>query len=364
MGFLAQAKGEAIVLFDPEGTVVGLFGASEEVLGYSRADLPGLVGADFFIEQDRAKGFHQFELDVAREGSHSEDDRWHLRKDGSHIWATGTVSAVREANGELIGFAKVLRDRTDLRMQIETLENRLEAAIHKLGEIEVFLSTLGHEIRNPLAPLTTALHLVERLVDDKDLIAKPASIMRRQLAVLDRLANDLMDVSRSGSGKLTLRLERLHLQPVLDDTVAGFQEKAQASGVSLQAILPEAPILVCADPHHLQQIVLNLIENALKYTPAGGNVWVKAVEDGPDAVIRIEDTGVGIAPELLPRIFELFTQASSASTTGLGIGLALVRDLVAEYGGIVEARSPGLDKGSQFTVRLPLQGRGVDLTLP
>ena len=367
IGFLAQVKDEAIVFLDAEGRVVGWTGGAEHVLGYAEAEVLGMSIARIFTEEDRAKGLHDFELQVARTSVRSEDDRWHVRKDGSHIWVTGTVTAVRDEGGEVIGFVKIMRDRTDLRSQIETLENRLEAALQKHESIGLFLSTLGHEMRNPLSPLSTAVELVERQGPGAAL-DRPLGIIRRQVAVLQRLANDLMDIARLGTSKLELRMSTIDLNALLSDSVAGLQGKARDKGVLLRALLPEAPIALLADGDRLQQVVLNLIDNALKYTRSGGTVWVKAIEEGEEAVIRVEDTGIGIPPELLPRVFELFTQGSLSergTDRGLGIGLALARDLVEQHGGVIEARSAGVDKGSRFTVRIPLKPAArFELPLP
>ena len=367
IGFLAQVKDEAIVFMDAQGMVIGWTGGAEHVLGYSEAEVLGMSIARIFTDEDRAKGLHAFELEVARTSVRSEDDRWHVRKDGSHIWVTGTVTAVRDRAGEVVGFVKIMRDRTDLRSQIETLENRLEAALQKQESIGLFLSTLGHEMRNPLSPLATAVELIE-LQGKGTPLTRPLGIIRRQIAVLQRLADDLVDIARLGTSKLELRMSTIDLQALLSDSVAGLQGKARDKGVRLQAVLPAAPIELIADGDRLQQVVLNLIDNALKYTPPGGTVWVKAIEEGNEAVVRVEDTGIGIPPELLPRVFELFTQGSlSAPGTnlGLGIGLALARDLVEQHGGVIEARSAGVDKGSHFTVRIPLKpDASLALTLP
>jgi PAS domain S-box-containing protein len=366
-GFLAQGKDHAIVVMDSHGLVIAWLGGAEHVLGYATQEVTGRPISQIFTKEDQAKGLHLYELEVARTSSRSEDERWHVRKDGTHVWVTGTVTAVRNAADEVIGFVKIMRDRTDLRTQIETLENRLAGVLHKHEDIALFLSTLGHELRNPLGPIGTAAHIIERQSTGASL-STPLGIVRRQLAVLERLANDLMDMSRLSVGRLELRRSTLELQALLRDSVTGLEERARAKGLVLQAVLPDAPIRVEADPDRLQQVVLNLIDNALKYTPSGGQVWVKAIEEGTDAIIRVEDTGVGIAPELLPRIFELFTQGSRsipATSMGLGIGLGLARDIVALHGGNIEVRSGGIGKGAEFTVRLPLKAsEQSDLLLP
>lgn len=357
-GFIAQDREHAVVGLDPAGTIVGWRAAAERLFGYPAADVLGRSIATIFMPIDQQRGVPRFELEVARVSGRSEDDRWHLRADGSAIWVTGTVTAVRAADDTLLGYVKLMRDRTDLRTQIETLENRAEGLLQREAGLRLMLDTLGHEMRNPLGPLKTAVHLIERQHEAGLPLAASLRIVQRQIALLERLADDLMDITRCDTGRLQLHPEPFELQAMLRDCVGGFGEQAQAKRLMLQLLLPEAPIRIVADPQRLQQVVLNLLGNALKFTSHGGRIVVRAAQEAHHAVVHISDDGAGIAPELLPRIFELFSQGSSAPASGLGIGLALARDIVELHGGNLEARSPGLGKGSEFSVRLPLRPPG------
>jgi PAS domain S-box-containing protein len=353
--WLLSNRDHAFICMDTRGNITAWLGAAEEILGYSAEEAIGHNLAAIFTPEDQARGFDQYELAVASVDSRSEDDRWHVRKDGSRIWATGTVCAVRDDGGGLVGFVKILRDRTDLRAQLETLESAVAEQRESRERTHQFLKTLGHELRNPLAPLSTATHIIRRLAPDAR-VEGALQIIARQVAALTRLADDLMDVTRLETGKVQPQLQRMDLCRFVQDAVTGLQETAATRHLALVTLFPASALEVNMDESLMQRLVLNLLGNAIKYTPEGGTVWVKVVQEGTDIVLRVEDTGIGIAPDVLPRIFELFTQERSASDMvpgGLGVGLAMVREIAELHGGSVQARSAGEGRGSEFTVRLP-----------
>jgi PAS domain S-box-containing protein len=351
---LPQLQDHAVILADPEGTIVAWLGGAQEIFGYTEAEMIGQPLASLFVPEDAARAIPEFERAVARHRSSAHDERWHLRKDGSRIWASGTTTALRDASG-LRGFLKLVRDRTDLRIASEARANHLAAVEATLASTQAFLRTLGHEIRNPLGAIRNVSHILERSTADAR-NARLAQIVANQVAVLERLATDLMDVSRIEQQKVDLHRTEVDLCALLRDEVAARQYQASEQGIRLEAILPAYPVMLRADADRLRQAVGNLIGNAIKYTPAGGCVWAKTVDEADDAVIRIQDTGIGIAADVLPRIFDLFTQeqrARQVAPGGLGIGLAIVREIVELHGGLVQARSGGEGKGSEFTIRLP-----------
>ncbi|MES2980513.1 MAG: PAS domain-containing sensor histidine kinase [Pseudomonadota bacterium] len=359
-GFLKYNRDHALICLDCNGTVTAWLGAAEELLGYSSDDAVGHPLGKIFIPEDRRMGLDKHELEVARTDSRAEDDRWHLRKDGTRIWVTGTVSPIRNEAGTLLGFVKVMRDRTDLKAQIESLETQGASLRQSRERVHVFLKTLGHELRNPLAPLSSAVHIIDRVTHEPR-VQGALKIITRQLDALMSLADDLMDVARLEEGKVTLCLERVDLRLVLQQAVDGLQNEAAEKGLMLRSVLPAGALEVEIDAPRFQRLVLNLIGNALKYTLEGGSVWVKATLEGGDVLMRVEDTGIGIAPEVLPRIFELFTQepgAAEVAPQGLGVGLAMVREIAQLHGGSVQARSGGRGKGAEFTVRLPVARAG------
>ena len=356
-----QAPDLAVSCVDPSGRILWASAGSRKVLGYEGPDLVGLHISILFTPEDRARGLHDHELAVARSVGHSDDDRWHLRKDGSRAWTNGSVTAVRDAAGECIGFVKMMRDRTDLAAQIRTLENRIGALRRQESRRTRFLATVTHELANPLAPLATALHLVSKTGPEQkqqELLA----VIQRQLDVMTRLVTDMRHaVELDEPGLPLVVLAEVQLQELLHEVISACEPAATQRGLSLTLLVPDVPIRLEADAARLHQVVMNLLTNAIKYTPAGGRVWVKATVEGTAAVIRVEDTGVGIEADVLPRIFDLFTQEISSqhlSQGGWGVGLAVVRQLVEAHGGTVEVRSDGRYKGSDFTVRLPLQRNG------
>jgi PAS domain S-box-containing protein len=355
--YLNRSSGHAVICMDPGGIVLAWLGASESIFGFTAPEAEGRPLSQIFTPDDQARGLDKYELEVAAMNSRSEDDRWHMRKDRTRIWASGTVIAVRERNGELLGFVKVVRDRTDLRSQVETLEAQNAVLRESRERTRAFLRTLGHELRNPLAPLSNATHIISRATTDPRAVAA-LTIVTRQVAALTRLADDLMDVARLEAGKVVLNLKPVDLRLLLRDATDAVQKDAQQKGLRLEALLPHTPLVVAVDEDRFHRVMLNLLSNSIKYTPSGGHVWVKANQDGHEVVIRIEDTGIGISPEMLPRIFELFTQARDASDMvpgGLGVGLAMVKELVEMHGGTVQARSDGEGKGAEFSVRVPIR---------
>ncbi|HEY1230504.1 MAG TPA: PAS domain-containing sensor histidine kinase [Ramlibacter sp.] len=347
----------ALVLLDADGIVVGWLGGAERIFGYTADEMLGHQVSVLFAPEDVARKLDVHELEVARRNSDSQDDRWHVRKDGTRIWVTGTVTALRDEGG-LRGYIKIMRDRTDERIGAENRANHVDAADVALDRTHRFLQTLGHELRNPLAPIKNAAYIARRGSNDPR-VQKAADTIVAQVGVLERLTSDLMDVSRLQHRKLDLQLSEFDIRALLEDEAAGQRLPATAKDIRLDAVLPAHPLPLVADASRVRQAVSNLLVNAIKYTPAGGTVWLKATQEAQDIVIRVQDTGIGIAPHVLPRIFELFTQESRASDLvpgGLGVGLAIVAQIAELHGGIAQARSAGTGKGSEFTLRLPRGG--------
>jgi PAS domain S-box-containing protein len=220
-----------------------------------------------------------------------------------------------------------------------------------------FLATLAHELRNPLAPLRNAVQLLGRADGNKGLLDQARSIMERQVSQMVRLVDDLLDISRITTGKLHLRKETVELAEVLNAAVETVRPLIEATVHELTVATPPRSVCVQADPTRLAQVFVNLLNNAAKYTETGGHIWLTAERRGDEAFVCVRDNGIGIPEEHLPRLFTMFSQATSAlqrSQGGLGIGLALVKGLVELHGGTTEAWSAGPGKGSQFTVRLPI----------
>ncbi|HVS34454.1 MAG TPA: response regulator, partial [Gemmataceae bacterium] len=249
-----------------------------------------------------------------------------------------------------------------LRYAIERggIEEELRRRVEQLAELDrrkdEFLATLAHELRNPLAPIRNALHILRLSGGSGPAAERVREMIERQVNQLVRLVDDLMEVSRITRGKIELRKERVELAAVLRSAVETSRPLIEAGGHQLAIALPADPVILDADPMRLSQVVANLLNNAAKYTEEGGQIWLTARRDGRDAVVSVRDTGVGIPTDMLPRVFDMFAQVDRTlqrSQGGLGIGLTLARILVEMHGGRVEARSGGLGRGSEFILRLP-----------
>lgn len=235
---------------------------------------------------------------------------------------------------------------------------RSEALITADRMKDQFLATLAHELRNPLAPMSNALHLMRVAPDRPEIMESAKDMLERQLRQIVRLVDDLLDVSRITTGKLTLRKEIVSLQSVLANAIEIARPLVDSRGHSLRVDLPRAEILLDADSARLAQVFSNLLNNAAKYTDEGGAIDVRAVADNGSVTVDVVDNGVGIAPELLPEVFKMFTQLDSSIErrvqSGLGVGLALSRRLIEMHGGDIEAVSEGRGRGCCFRVRLPM----------
>ena len=272
------------------------------------------------------------------------------RPDGQRLTTLAYASPIRDESGRLLGAVNVLVDISDRKRSEEALN---EAHRSK----EEFLATLAHELRNPLAPIRNALEIMKLASGNGPVIEQARSMIERQLEQMVRLVDDLLDVSRITRNKLELRKEPVSLAAAVQGAVEASQPLVAAMGHELTVSLPPQPVALEADPVRLTQVFLNLLNNAAKYTPRGGRISLTAERQGGEIVVAVRDSGIGIPAEMLPRIFEPFTQVDHSlerSSGGLGIGLTLARRLVELHGGTIEARSEGTGRGSELVVRLPV----------
>ena len=352
-----QSTDQASLIIDREGIIVWCNPTAARVFGYAAQALVGQPARRLFTPEDVQEGVPEFELCVASESSDMNNDRWLQRADGSRFWASGSTTGVRDGNGELIAFVKTLRNRVDVKEQLETLRNRVEALRRADEHKNIFLSTLSHELRNPLAPLANALQLIRMTAGDAQPLQYPIKLIERQVEFIRRLVDDLLDITRISAGKIQLDPTPVDLREVLAGAVESTRPLISQRGHTLRQHVLQTPIVVNGDAGRLEQVFVNLLTNAAKYTPEGGRIELRASVDREEALIHVIDDGIGIAKEMQPRIFELFTQVDESverSHGGLGIGLSLVKNLLELHGGSVQVRSEGAGKGSEFTVRLPL----------
>ena len=353
---LEKSREHAFIFQAPDGTILHWSVGAEQVFGWTAAEAVGRDCSMIFTPEDIAMGIHEQERRIALADGAAEDDRWSMRADGQRFFANGALVALYYQDRH-IGFGKIVRNRTDIREQLERLRNEQVQGEARAKRIDAFLSTLSHELRNPLAPLDAAVRILRRAGPAGEEAEYALRVIDRQMDLMRRLVDDLMDVSRVGAGKIQLALSQIELCPLVRAAIDDTRHLMDKRNHTLHLLVPAGDIFVEADADRLHQVFGNLLVNAAKYTPAGGQVWVKVTVEADEAVVRVEDNGVGIAPDMLPRIFDLFTQVESTraqSQGGLGLGLALVKNLVELHGGSVQAKSDGLGKGSEFTVRLPL----------
>ncbi len=344
----------ALFMLDPTGHVATWNIGAKRIKGYDADEIIGKHFSLFYPPEAVATGICDLELEVAAREGRFEDEGWRIRKDGSKFWANVVISAVRDGAGKLVGFAKVTRDLTE-RKRGEDERAALLAAEQANRTKDEFLAMLGHELRNPLAPIVTALQLM-RLRGDRS-TSKEQDVIERQVRHMSRLVDDLLDVSRITRGKIELRKEHLDVRGIVAKAIEIVSPLINERRHKLEIDLPERELVVDADADRLTQVFTNLITNAAKYTNPGGTVRITVAEQNGLVAVDVRDDGTGIDPALLPHVFELFVQGKQSSeraTGGLGLGLTLVRKFVELHGGSVEAHSPGKGLGSTFTVRLPI----------
>lgn len=370
---LEKTRQYGIMFYDAERRITGWNSGAEFITGWAAAEVLGQPTAMLFVPEDRERKLDEHEANTAALVGVGEDERWHMRRDGSRFWSSGVSLPLHREGGRVTGFVKIFRDATHLRVRTRYLENELKASSERESKRDVFLGTIAHEMRNPLSPLKTAVQLMRMQAVDAAAMDRPLQVMERQLGLLERLVEDLVDVARVSSGKMSISYERIEYQTLLNDAVDSCATAAQFKGIAIHRSLPPLPIEIEVDSRRMQQVFVNLLNNAVKFTPQGGDVWLTATVDQTHFICYMKDSGKGIEPEMLPKIFDVFTQAESGRAdrgAGLGIGLALVKEIVSLHQGTVEVRSEGEGKGSEFTVRIPLrrpdaeQGRPEQPELP
>ena len=278
------------------------------------------------------------------------------RPDGSRISVIENIVPLKNERGEISGAMNYFYDTTERNRLQQKTKEQADALADLDRRKDEFLAMLGHELRNPLAPIVNAVQLLRLQKNEGPTERQARSVIERQVGQLTLLVDDLLEVSRITTGKILLNEERLTLSAIVDNAVETVRPLIDQRGHSLELSLQEQPIWLYADAARLEQIVVNLLTNAAKYTDQRGSIWLSIEQNGAEAVLRVRDSGVGIAPELLPRIFDIFSQAERSlarSQGGLGIGLCLVQRLVEMHRGTVQAYS-ALGQGSEFVVRLPV----------
>jgi PAS domain S-box-containing protein len=352
--------GDGVVVTDAKERVILLNPVAETLTGWSNVEANGRSLHEVFriVNESTRTPVENPADKVVRDGRivGLANHTILIAKDGTERAISDSAAPIRGPDGDIEGIILVFRDVSEKRKA----ERALEASEHALREADKrkdeFLAMLAHELRNPLAPIRNALQIL-RLSASAPEHAPLHAMLDRQVNHMVRLVDDLLEVSRITSGRIELRTEPMSLADVIQSAVETSKPALDAAGQRLAVQLPPEPVTLSADATRLAQVFANLLNNASKYTPSDGTIEVTARREDGQAIVAVRDTGVGIPPEMLHKVFDLFTQVDGSlgrSKGGLGIGLTLVKRLVEMHGGTVEARSDGPGKGSEFVVRLPV----------
>lgn len=386
----------AIFMLDRDGRVSSWNEGAAKIKGYSAAEVIGKPFDIFYPREATERGWPAEELRRAEAEGRFEDRGWRVRKDGSQFFANVVITALRDEHGELRGFSKITRDLTRERLAEDQLQRahremearveertadlstanealrrenserlRLEAelrrAVQELRDLDEqkneFLAALAHELRNPLAPIRTAIGFLRLRSFGEAAVDDAHEVIDRQMRLMSRLVDDLLDLSRITRNRLQLRREAVTLQSLVKDALDTTRPFIEQRGQELLVQLPDEPLVLHVDPARIVQMLSNLLHNAAKFTPTGGMIQLVAQGDTNVVRLKIIDNGIGIRTESLSKVFELFSQLELPSEwpeSGLGIGLSLVRRIVQLHGGNVSAASAGPGHGAEFAVELPL----------
>jgi PAS domain S-box-containing protein len=345
---VVESSDDAILTKTLDGVITTWNDGAQRMFGYAAHEMVGrpvtvLFPPGYIEEEDTIIG----KLKRGERVDHYETVR--MRKDGTRIDVSLSVSPIRDANGTIVGASKIARDITD--------SKRAEVALREADRRkDEFLATLAHELRNPLAPIRQAAMIAQAPTATDAQKRWSHDVISRQVHHMALLLDDLLDISRITRGTLELRPEMTGLAEVVDAAVETARPIIDAKRHTLTVETPPEAVHFAADPLRMAQVLSNLLTNAAKYTDPGGQIRLRATADEAAVNISVADTGVGIEPEAMPGLFNMFSQVKSMqdrSEGGLGIGLALSRGLVELHGGTIEVTSAGTGRGSEFTVRLP-----------
>jgi PAS domain S-box-containing protein len=359
----SDAKEYAVVLIDLDGRLLCWNSGAAHAFGYQSNEIMGQHFSRFFTSDDVLTGRPEPELQSALRDGRVTGNCWQVRKDGTRFWCHVVVTPLFDENKQARSFARVTHDLTEIDA-VDAQRRRADRLAEANRSKEEFMALLSHELRSPLSPILNALNILRQMKTNDPIIEQAGNIIDRQVGVMVGLVDDLLDISRITKGKLRLTKEQLDLRVAVNHAAESARPLMDARKHDFSVSLPTKPIWVEADPARMEQVVVNLLNNAAKYTDPGGLIRIAVCRDGGEGVIRVRDNGVGISAEMLPHIFELFTQVDGSlgrSYGGLGIGLALASNLVEMHEGRLSATSGGAGKGCEFTIKLPAM---VDPTLP
>jgi PAS domain S-box-containing protein len=380
----------AIFMLDPQGYVESWNAGAQRIKGYRPEEIIGQHFSKFYTPEDVEANKPERKLEIAKEKGSVEDEGWRVRKDGSRFLANVVITAVHDSHGTLRGFAKVTRDITERkskeeahRLLLEQREARLAAEEERRRAEESyriaqessrakdeFLMTLSHELRTPMTAILGWARLLPNMSRDDAMFREAIASIGRGAQLQARLIDDVLDVSRIVSGKMRLARDPVDITVLLNDSLASVKPSADAKQITITTSFAPDLGSIVADSTRLQQVLWNLLTNAVKFTPSKGKVEIAARRTSSHLQISVTDSGEGIAPDFLPHIFEAFRQAENPMSRihgGLGLGLSIVRYIVEAHGGTIAAESKGKGQGATFTATLPIgstMGSTLTTTLP
>jgi PAS domain S-box-containing protein len=350
----------SVATLSVDGAIESWNQASEWIFGYTAEEITGQPGDTFNGPAENPGDAPAMPIgaelaEISLSGSRSED-RWLMRKNGSQFYASIVTTAIYDIDGNVRGFSRIVRDMTDSRVAADLLQAAKEQAEAANQAKDHFLAVLSHELRTPLGPIYAAAQTLDLQKDLPPQSRRSIKLIKRNVEVEARLIDDLLDISKIVNDKLTLHLQPVDLVPLLGGTADLFRDEASAKDISIAYHAPAEPVIVQADAARLQQIIWNLLKNAIKFTQRSGRISIELRRPIEGKVtVDVTDTGIGIHQHALKRIFNAFDQGDPGATDkrgGLGLGLAIASSLAERHAGTLQVRSQGAGKGSTFTLTL------------
>lgn len=346
----------AVLLLDPAGHIRAWNNASETMFGWSREEVIDRHGDILYRPQDRAAQVFEQELHRAVATGRCSDDRWLVRKNGDVFFANGVTTIIQGDDGRLIGFSKIVRDGTEAQEASLALKEAKEEAERANRAKDRFLAVLSHELRTPLMPISAAAEVLDRRLALPEDLRNLVAMIRRNVALEARLIDDLLDLTSIDHGKLNLQFKPVDVQVLIRAVLEMLDGDLQRKGLTLNVELADGPLVVRGDASRLQQILWNVVRNAIKFTDVRGRITVSSRARGGQVIISCQDTGIGIRQDALQRLFTPFEQVDpqiAKQFGGLGLGLAIAYGLAQAHGGELSAASDGPGHGATFSVSLP-----------
>jgi two-component system CheB/CheR fusion protein len=350
-----EAPDYAFIILDRSGCIQRWNRGAELLFGAPAEDMIGRHFSALFTIEDVSIGAPETELQKACDDGKTPDRRWHARRDGTRFFADGVTTALKEG-AEVIGFVKLARDATALKRAEEDNQRLLVREQQLNREKDDFLAAVSHELRTPLTTMKGWLALIEENPENLEIVRQGGTAARQSADMLAKLVDDLLDNVRVRTGKMRVAPRPMDLAVITEDSIQAFRLAYEAKKLTVRQDLARE-VLILADSTRVHQIIANVLSNSIRHNPVGGSIDVTLRTEDGHAVLEVRDTGEGIEPSMLSRIFEPFWQHRGAKNGGLGLGLAIARSLVEMHGGTIGAESDGPGCGATFRIRLPVLSR-------